>query len=572
MIVGVGRINGVEAVVASMEYSFIGGSMGVVVGEKIVRGIELALERRAPVMIVSCSGGARMMEGALSLMQMAKISAALARLDRAKLPYISILTDPTTGGVTASFAMLGDLNIAEPKALIGFAGPARHRTDHPAEAAGRLPAQRVPARARHARPGGRSARDEGDDRPGPALHGAAMPPPDTVPPSRSRRRMTPLERLFALEQFGIKLGLDNIRTLLAALGNPERAWRSIHIAGTNGKGSVAAMVERGLRAAGLQTGRYTSPHLDRIEERVALDGAPVDRGDVRSRHRRTCSASWTMPRANGALTVSPTFFEVSTAVAFEIFRRAGGGRRDRRGGAGRPLRRHQRADADDRRHHVDRVRPRAASRHHAVGDRVRKGRHRQGGRAAGHRPAAAGSGGHGSPRSPRRSAPPIVDAHATTADRRYPPLTLALAGRHQLENAAVAVAHHGDVVGDGRRMSRPRPSSTGLTECEWPARLEWLRLPGGGELLIDAAHNPAGARRWRRISRTPAARLPIVFAVMDDKDLGGMIKALAPVASMFVATTRAASRARGRPRAGGRHRAQPAPVHRSRPTTSPSWP
>jgi acetyl-CoA carboxylase carboxyl transferase subunit beta len=123
VIVGVGRINGVEAVVASMEYSFIGGSMGVVVGEKIVRGIEMALARRAAMLIVSCSGGARMMEGALSLMQMAKISAALARLDRARLPYISILTDPTTGGVTASFAMLGDLNIAEPKALIGFAGP-----------------------------------------------------------------------------------------------------------------------------------------------------------------------------------------------------------------------------------------------------------------------------------------------------------------------------------------------------------------------------------------------------------------------------------------------------------------
>ena len=123
VIVGVGTIDGVGAVVASMDYSFIGGSMGVVVGEKIVRGIELAIERKLPMLIVSCSGGARMMEGALSLMQMAKISAALARLDRAKLPYISILTDPTTGGVTASFAMLGDLNIAEPKALIGFAGP-----------------------------------------------------------------------------------------------------------------------------------------------------------------------------------------------------------------------------------------------------------------------------------------------------------------------------------------------------------------------------------------------------------------------------------------------------------------
>jgi len=123
VITATGRINGIETSVAAMEYSFIGGSMGVVVGEKITRAIERAVLGRMPVIIVSCSGGARMMEGALSLMQMAKISGALARLDRAGLPYISILTDPTTGGVTASFAMLGDLNIAEPKALIGFAGP-----------------------------------------------------------------------------------------------------------------------------------------------------------------------------------------------------------------------------------------------------------------------------------------------------------------------------------------------------------------------------------------------------------------------------------------------------------------
>jgi acetyl-CoA carboxylase carboxyl transferase subunit beta len=118
-----GRVGGNDCIVAAMEYGFIGGSMGVVVGEKITRAIERAIVRRLPIIIVSCSGGARMMEGALSLMQMAKISAALARLDRARLPYISVLTDPTTGGVTASFAMLGDVNIAEPKALIGFAGP-----------------------------------------------------------------------------------------------------------------------------------------------------------------------------------------------------------------------------------------------------------------------------------------------------------------------------------------------------------------------------------------------------------------------------------------------------------------
>jgi acetyl-CoA carboxylase carboxyl transferase subunit beta len=123
VITATGHINGIETIVAAMDYGFIGGSMGVVVGEKITRAIERAIATRLPVIIVSCSGGARMMEGALSLMQMAKISAALARLDRARLPYISVLTDPTTGGVTASFAMLGDVNIAEPRALIGFAGP-----------------------------------------------------------------------------------------------------------------------------------------------------------------------------------------------------------------------------------------------------------------------------------------------------------------------------------------------------------------------------------------------------------------------------------------------------------------
>jgi acetyl-CoA carboxylase carboxyl transferase subunit beta len=123
IVVASGAIEGIETIVASMEYDFIGGSMGVVVGEKIARAIERALDKRCPLVIVCCSGGARMMEGALSLMQMAKICGALAHLDRAHLPYIAVLTDPTTGGVTASFAMLGDLNIAEPRALIGFAGP-----------------------------------------------------------------------------------------------------------------------------------------------------------------------------------------------------------------------------------------------------------------------------------------------------------------------------------------------------------------------------------------------------------------------------------------------------------------
>jgi acetyl-CoA carboxylase carboxyl transferase subunit beta len=118
-----GRMNGRPVVCCSMEFGFIGGSMGAVVGEKVARAIERSLAQKVPLIVVSCSGGARMMEGAVSLMQLAKVSAALGRLDEARVPFISLLTDPTTGGVTASYAMLGDLNIAEPGALIGFAGP-----------------------------------------------------------------------------------------------------------------------------------------------------------------------------------------------------------------------------------------------------------------------------------------------------------------------------------------------------------------------------------------------------------------------------------------------------------------
>ncbi|MDH7605759.1 MAG: acetyl-CoA carboxylase, carboxyltransferase subunit beta, partial [Melioribacter sp.] len=120
---GVGKIDGKKVAFACMDFNFIGGSMGAVVGEKIARIIDVAYEEKIPLIIISQSGGARMMEGAYSLMQMAKTSSRLARLADAKIPYISVLTDPTTGGVTASFAMLGDLIIAEPKALIGFAGP-----------------------------------------------------------------------------------------------------------------------------------------------------------------------------------------------------------------------------------------------------------------------------------------------------------------------------------------------------------------------------------------------------------------------------------------------------------------
>jgi dihydrofolate synthase/folylpolyglutamate synthase len=360
--------------------------------------------------------------------------------------------------------------------------------------------------------------------------------------------LTAVERLFSLEQFGIKLGLENIRAILAALGNPERAYRSIHIGGTNGKGSVAAMVECGLRAAGLKTGRYTSPHLDRIEERVAIDGEPVSAalfasvtGDV--------FAAVDRARQDGSLTVVPTFFEVSTAVAFEIFKRAPvdvavvevglGGRFDATNVLTPTIAAITSIAFDHERH---------------LGQTLSQIAFEKAGIAKRGVPLVIG-------RLPREAAAriatvaneveaPVFDAHATTTDRKYPPLTLSLPGRHQLENAAVAVA----ILERWSTMVSHVPTDaivTGLTSCEWPARLEWLRLPGGGsskdsgELLIDAAHNPAGATALASYLKDAGSpKLPIIFAAMVDKDLPNMIAPLKEVASAFFATTIPHSRAR----------------------------
>jgi len=354
--------------------------------------------------------------------------------------------------------------------------------------------------------------------------------------------MNPVERLFALEKFGIKLGLDNIRVLLAALGNPEHAWPSIHIAGTNGKGSVAAMVERALRASGLRTGRYTSPHLDRIEERVAIDGQPIDRATFESVTAQVFSVVDDLMAA-GTLPVTPTFFEVSTAVAFEIFRRTQveaavvevglGGRFDATNVL-TPRIAAITSIALDHERHLGRTLSDIAFEKAGI---AKPGVPL----VIGHLPKEAAAR---IARVATEVGAPIYDAHATTTDRKYPPLTLALPGRHQLENAAVAVA----ILEKWSAMVRHVSTEaivTGLTKCEWPARLEWLRLPRGGEVLIDAAHNPAGAAALASyLQDTRSPKLPIVFAAMADKDVAGMIKALEPVASMFVATAVPHTRAR----------------------------
>ena len=354
--------------------------------------------------------------------------------------------------------------------------------------------------------------------------------------------MTPIERLFSLERFGIKLGLDNIRTILAALGHPERAWQSIHIGGTNGKGSVAAMVERGLRAAGLRTGRYTSPHLDRIEERVAINGEAIDSATFESVTAHVFDVI-DASTAIGALKVTPTFFEVSTAIAFEIFKRAAvdvavvevglGGRFDATNVL-TPTITAITSIAFDHEKHLGHTLSEIAFEKAGI---AKPGVPLVIGRLP---PEAAAR----IVKVAREVEAPVFDAHATTTDRKYPPLRLALPGRHQLENAAVAVAileRWSTLVGH----ISTEAIVTGLTECEWPARLEWLRVPPNGELLIDAAHNPAGATALASyLQDMGRKKLPIVFAAMADKDLTNMIGALAPIASTFIATTVPHARAR----------------------------
>lgn len=365
--------------------------------------------------------------------------------------------------------------------------------------------------------------------------------------------MSAIERLFALEQFGIKLGLDNIRAILAALGNPERAYRSIHVAGTNGKGSVVAMVERGLRAAGLTTGRYTSPHLDRIEERVAINGRDVDAAAFESAVAAVFAAV-DRASADGSLTVTPTFFEVSTAAAFEIFRRAAvdvavvevglGGRFDATNVL-TPVVSAITSIAFDHERHLGRTLSDIAFEKAGIakpGVPLILGRMpAEAEQRIAHVAAAVGA--------------PIVPADATSA-RAYPQYELALAGRHQLDNALVARAIM-ETWSNAIGLVSTDAIVAGLTDCEWPARLEWLRVPPNRELLIDAAHNPAGAAALASyLKDVRSEKLPIVFAAMADKDLPQMVAPLVDVASSFVATTIDHGRARPADRLAAEIRAQ----------------
>lgn len=368
--------------------------------------------------------------------------------------------------------------------------------------------------------------------------------------------MTARDYLFSLEQIGIKLGLEQIRLLLLALDCPDLAFPSIIVAGTNGKGSTTAMIERGLREAGHRTGRYTSPHLVSIEERVAIDGAPIpsatfDRLAARIRH------------AASSLPCPPSFFEATTALALEAFRDARvdvavlevglGGRLDATNAVTPILSVITAIDLDHQQYLGPTIQDIAREKAGIIkpGVATVMGANSADVRAV-VRDVADERG------STLIYAPDGVTARATltggltslslvTPAGAWPPLTLGLRGRHQVDNAVTA-ARALEVLDAAGQLRVPAAARLGALErVDWPGRLElrqWRHRDTVTDVLVDGAHNPAGAHALALYLRESFGRpLPIIFGAMRDKDISGIIHALAPAASVMVCTRAVTSRA-----------------------------
>ena len=375
--------------------------------------------------------------------------------------------------------------------------------------------------------------------------------------------------LTELEQFGIKFGLDNIRTILRAWGSPERRFRSVHVAGTNGKGSVTAMVDASLRAAGHRTGRYTSPHLVRLAERFVVDGQQAGEEALIASTEALRTVVGRL-LAEGALQAPPTFFEATTAMAFDLFRRADvdiavcevglGGRLDATNVLeplvaaitsigfdhelylGRTLREIAAEKAGIIKAGtpvvVGRIPPEALDEieHSARDRRAEIIRAWDGTEAAGVVDPTADVESMG-PWPLRRR------IRLSTPVRDYGELDLALAGDHQIDNAVVAVRLLESLNDVGLGVAA-EAIARGLATVKWPGRLERRRLPDGREALLDAAHNPDGAAALAAFLQSASdRRWPLVFAASSDKDVAGMLRALAPVTSVLVLTRAANARA-----------------------------
>jgi dihydrofolate synthase/folylpolyglutamate synthase len=357
--------------------------------------------------------------------------------------------------------------------------------------------------------------------------------------------VSPRDYLFSLEHIGIKLGLDQIRALLAALDRPDRQYPSIVIAGTNGKGSVTAMVERGLRAAGYRTGRYTSPHLVHLEERVAIDGRDIAASDLDRLAERVQSAAH-------ALGAPPSFFEATTALALDAFRDARvdvavlevglGGRLDATNAVDSIGVAITSVDFD---HEIYLGHTLEAIAGEKAGVIKPQGLVVLGENAPVVREvvdAVARSQG-----ARLTYAPGDVTADARMVDGRtvvalrtprtdYGEVRLGLRGRHQIANAVVAARLLEELAADGRLNVKAEDIRTALEAVQWPGRLE-LRQFRGHDVLIDGAHNPAGARALAAyLHETYGRPLPIVVGAMSDKHVAEMLAALAPAASRFICT------------------------------------
>ncbi len=363
--------------------------------------------------------------------------------------------------------------------------------------------------------------------------------------------MDPLDFLFGLEKIGIKFGLDAVSAVCESLGNPQNAFQSVIVAGTNGKGSVTAMVEESLRLSGARSARYTSPHLVRLEERFFVGGCPTSRlsliesaGLVRDRIADLL--------ARGRLAASPTFFEATTAIAFDIFRRAGidiavievglGGRFDATNIVTPSAAAITSIDLDHEAllgHSIPEIAFEKAgvikeaipvvvgeTKEEAVAviERVCRSRGARLIRATADTCASYDM----------RDGRPVLALD--TPMRRYDRIHLALRGRHQVRNAIVAVRLMEELEAAGVRVG-PEAIRAGLESVQWPGRLDLVALDPERQVLLDAAHNPAGAATVAAyVGEHWPEGLPLVFGAMRDKDATRMLETLAAHASCIVTT------------------------------------
>jgi dihydrofolate synthase/folylpolyglutamate synthase len=369
---------------------------------------------------------------------------------------------------------------------------------------------------------------------------------------------TTFDRLLALETFGIKLGLDNISLLCAALGHPERSFRSLHVAGTNGKGSVTAMTHAALRAAGIRAARYTSPHLSHLAERFVIGDRPVDAGLLESTVEDVLRCADRL-RASGALTVHPTFFEATTAAAFELFTRSGvdvgvievglGGRFDATNVISPVAGAITTIDFDHQQHLGDTLGAIAFEKAGIIkpGMPVVIGDLRPEAAAVIRRCAEERGASLIEAAEDTRWQTEMLDGRArltvTTPSGSYGPVTLGLRGEHQVGNAIVAIRLLEVASGSGIPISATAITQ-GLEAAEWPARLEELTVERGRRVLLDAAHNPQGARALAAyLTRWHPERPPLVIGVMRDKNVADIAHTLLPVVSTVIATAAPTPRA-----------------------------